>query len=99
MWILWDNSWSVGKLSFENKVKPFLNSLISSPQLNVYPDSTQIGIISFSTQVRTKVLVDLGDLKTAAELNDYIDKLEWEEVSGARTRTGMAFKMASEVRL
>ncbi len=99
MWILWDNSWSVGKSSFNDKVKPFLKGLISSPQLNVGPDGTQIGIITFSTQVQTKVLVELGALKTAAELNDYIDTLTWDEVNGDGTRTGMAFKLAAEVRL
>ncbi len=99
MWILWDNSYSVGKSSFVDRVKPFLKGLINSPELDVGLHGTQIGIITFSTQVRTKVLVELGAMKTAGELNDYIDALNWEDVTGDGTRTGMAFKMATEVRL
>jgi hypothetical protein len=99
MWILWDNSWSVGRGSFQDKVRPFLKNLISSPQLNVGPDGTHIGILTFSTQARTKVLLELGELQSPVALNNYLDSLEYNQISGDGTRTGMALKIADEVRL
>ena len=96
MWILWDNSWSVGISSFQDKVRPFLKALISSPQLNVGQDGTHIGIITFSTQVQTKVLMDITEGTTADRINQFLDSLNYNDISGDGTRTGMALKMASE---
>ena len=99
MWIVWDNSWSVGKASFKNQVKPFLKSLINSPQLNVGPEGTHIGILTFSTQAQTKVLLELGEVQSPVALNNYLDSLKYDQISGDGTRTGMALKIVDEVRL
>ena len=99
MWILWDNSWSVGRASFQDKVRPFLKNLINSPQVNVGPEGTHIGILTFSTQARTRVLLELGELQSPAALNDYLDSLKYDQISGDGTRTGMALKIADEVRV
>ena len=98
MWILWDNSYSVGVSSFQDKVRPFLKDLIASPQLNVGPDGTHIGIITFSTQAQTRVLLEMGEKLTQQELQDYLDSLTYSQISGDGTRTGMALRMADEVR-
>ena len=97
MWIVWDNSWSVGASTFNNKVRPFLKNLIKSPQLNVGPDGTHIGILTFSTQVQTRVLLEMGQKKTQDELTTFLDSLNYDNVSGDGTRTGMALKMIDEV--
>jgi hypothetical protein len=99
MWIVWDNSWSVGTVFFKYEVRPFLKNLISSPQLNVGPEGTHIGILTFSTQARTRVLLELGELQSPVALNSYLDSLEYNQISGDGTRTGMALKLADEVRL
>ena len=99
MWIVWDNSYSVGRIFFEHEVRPFLKSLINSPQLNVCPDGTHIGILTFSTQARTRVLLELGELQSPVTLNDYLDSLKYDDMVGASSRSGMALKMIDEVRL
>ncbi|XP_028404374.1 uncharacterized protein LOC114527012 [Dendronephthya gigantea] len=96
MWILWDNSWSVGVATFQSKVRPFLKELIASPQLNVGPGGTHIGIITFSTQKQTKVLLEMGEKQTKEELESFLDSLQYNQISGDGTRTGMALKMADE---
>ena len=99
MWIVWDNSWSVGTVFFKYEVRPFLKNLINSPQLNVGQDGTHIGILTFSTQARTRVLLELGELQSPVALNNYLDSLKYDDISGDGTRTGMALKIADEVRL
>ncbi|CAB3990655.1 Hypothetical predicted protein [Paramuricea clavata] len=96
MWILWDNSKSVGPTTFKNQVRPFLKSLINSPQLNVGPDGTHIGILTFSTQAQTRVLLKLGEIKSPVALNNYLDSLRYIDVRGDGTRTGMALKLVDE---
>jgi hypothetical protein len=76
-----------------------LKSLINSPKLNVGPEGTHIGILTFSTQARTRVLLELGELQSPVALNNYLDGLEYDDISGGGTRTGMALKMIDEVRL
>jgi hypothetical protein len=98
MWILWDNSWSVGQSVFKDKIRPFLKSLIRSPLLNVGPDCTHIGILTFSTQPQTRVLLELGELQTVDALTNYLESLNYNDISGYGTRTGMALKLADEVR-
>ena len=98
MWILWDNSWSMGRALFKNKVKPFLKSLINSPQLYVCPEGTHIGILTFSTQAQTRVLLELGEVQSPVALNNLLDSLKYHDVSGGGTRTGMALKLIDEVR-
>ena len=96
MWILWDNSWSMGRAS--QKVKLFLKSLINSPQLNVCPEGTHIGILTFSTQAQTRVLLELGEVQSLVALNNLLDSLKYHDISGDGTRTGMALKLIDEVR-
>ena len=88
----------MGKASFKDNVRPFLKSLINSPQLNVGPDGTHIGILTFSTQAQTRVLLELGKLQSPVALNSYLDSLKYNDISGDGTRTGMALKMIDEVR-
>ncbi|CAB4008465.1 Hypothetical predicted protein [Paramuricea clavata] len=99
MWILWDNSWSVGRTSFKDKVKPFLKSPINSPQLNVCPEGTHIGILTFSTQAQTKVLLEFEEVQSPVALNNLLDSLKYHDISGDGARTGMALKLIDEVRL
>ena len=98
LWILWDNSWSVGETTFKNKVRPFLKKLINNSRLSVGPDCTHIGIITFSTQAKTKVLLKMGEKKSRDELITYLNGLKYEDISGDGTRTGMALKIVDEVR-
>ena len=99
MLILWDNSKSVGPTTFKNKVRPFLKDLIKSSKLNVGQDGTHIGILTFSTEEETKVLLELGKLQSPVALNKFLDSLKYKDISGDGTRTGMALKIADEVKL
>ena len=99
MWILWDNSWSIGAGQFRDYVKPFMKNLIKSPQVEAGPHGTHIGILTFSTQEQTRVLLDIGEKQTIDELVKYIDDLQYEHISGDGTRSGMALKIADEVKL
>ncbi|CAB3993406.1 Hypothetical predicted protein [Paramuricea clavata] len=96
MWILWDNSWSVGQSLFKDKIRPFLKGLIRSALLNVGPNGTHIGILTFSTQAQTRVLLELGELQAVDALINYLDSLNYNNISGDGTRTGMALKLADE---
>ena len=98
IWILWDNSWSVGESTFKDKVKPFLKELIQNPQLNVGPDGTNLGILTFSTQVQTKVLRGMHEDQNPSALLSFLDSLKYDDVAGDGTRTGMALREASRVR-
>ena len=98
MWILWDNSRLMGISSSRKKVKPFFKELIASPQLNVGPNGTHIGIVTFSTQKQTRVLLNMGQLQTHEQLEDYLGRLDYHQISGDGRRSGMALKMANEVR-
>ncbi|CAB4045370.1 Hypothetical predicted protein, partial [Paramuricea clavata] len=96
IWILWDNSYSLGEKAFQDEVRPFMKNLINSTNLNVGPNGTHIGILSFSTQANTRVLLELGEKKTRDELLYYLDCLKYNRISGNGTRTGMALKIADE---
>ena len=98
IWILWDNSRSVGKPTFDHQVRPFLKDLINSKELNVGPDCTHIGIITFSTQAQTKVLSEMGQRKSTDDIINFLDSLKYEDIEGDGTRTGMALRMVDEVR-
>ena len=89
----------MGPTTFKNQVRPFLKSLISSSKLNVGQKGTHIGILTFSTENATKVLLEVGQLQSPVALNNYLDSLIYKNISGDGTRTGMAFKIADEVRM
>jgi len=94
--ILLDTSNSIGASHFDNEVKPFLESLVKSPKLNVGPDGTRLSLMTFSDYQNTKVRLSFG----AYTLQDYLDffknDLPWASVHGPRTRTGTATKIANE---
>ena len=98
MWIVWDNSQSLGKSAFQDQVRPFLKNLIKSPRLNVGPDGTHIGILSFSTETKTRVLVDMGEKQTQEELLALMDSLNYDALRGDGTRTGLALNMMNAVK-
>ena len=98
LWILWDNSWSVGETTFKNKVRPFLKKLINNSRLSVGPDCTHIGIITFSTQAKTKVLLKMGEITSLDELITYLNGLNYDDLKGDGTRTGMVLRMVDMVR-
>ena len=93
-----DTSFSVGKKDFNNNVIPFLRNLVTDPLLNVWESGTHVGLILFSSEERTKTKLDLGKIKDANKLEQYIDNLKWEDVSGRYTRTDLGLKLANEVR-
>ena len=83
---------------FQEYVRPFFKDLIAVRQLNVGPNGTHIGIITFSTQNQTRLLLDMGELQTQEQLQNYLDSLDYHQISGDGRRTGMALRMADEVR-
>lgn len=93
-----DTSYSVGKYSFDTRVKPFLERLVLDPLLNVAKDGTQIGLILFSAASKTKIKLNLGQIYDANQLAQHIKSLRWNDVSGDRTRTDLALLYANEVR-
>jgi hypothetical protein len=44
------------------------------------------------------VLLELGELQTVDALTNYLESLNYNDISGEGTRTGMALKLADEVR-
>ena len=96
MWILLDNSLS-GELLFQQKVK-MLQHLITNQELNVRPNGTHIGILTFSAQKQTRVLLEIGEKQTRHELIKYFGSLRYNRASGNGRRTGMALKIIDEVR-
>ena len=71
---------------------------MNSPQLNVAPDGTHVGIITFSTEAQIKVLLEIGKKNSSEGIINYLDGLKYEDISGDGTRTGMALKIVDEVR-
>ena len=84
---------------FQEKVRPFFKGLIANQKLNVGPNGTHIGIITFSTQNQTRVLLDMGQLQTQKQLINYVGRMDYHQISGDGRRTGMALRMADEVRM
>ncbi len=67
------------------------------PLLNVREDGTQIGLILFSQASRTEILLNFGKIYDAEQLVQFIKGLQWEQVSGDRTRTDIGLKLANKV--
>lgn len=91
-----DASYSVGRSSFERDVKPFLERLVTDRVLNVGLDGTQMALMIFSQEERTKMLLNFGDIYNAEELAMYVRNLKWDDVKGDKTRTDLALKIANE---
>ena len=92
-----DTSDSIGH-DFNNNVKPFLEKLIINPQLNVGPDGTHVGLILFSSKEQTRIDLKLGQIKDANQLAEYMGDLNYDYISGDRTRTELALQEAKSVR-
>ena len=58
---------------------------------------TQFGFITFSSKEQTKTLLNIGEKKTPAELEAWLDSLDYDDLKGPWTYTGEAFKIANEV--
>ena len=98
--MLWDNSKSIGIGPFTTKVVPFLKKLIKSPQLNVDEDGTHLGFVTFSTQVKTRKLLDVGQIQDPDKLVNWLDGLDYmKDLFGDGTRTGIGFKITNEVQI
>ena len=94
--ILLDTSNSIGSGHFDNDVKPFLESLVKSPKLNVGPDGTRLALITFSDEINTKLRLAFGAFTRQDYLDYFNKKLQWPLVHGPRTMTGTATKIAND---
>ncbi len=95
--IMWDNSASIGFNHFLNILK-FLKELIK--KLNVSPDGTHLGFLTFSSEGKTKKLLDVGKIQDPTRLSDWLDDFISPYVfvlQGDYTYTGKAFEIANEV--
>ena len=92
-----DTSYSIGN-DFDANVKPFLENLIKNPQLNVGPDGTHVGLILFSSELKTRIALRFGQIKDANQLAGYMANLNYNSISGDRTRTELALNYAKSVR-
>ena len=68
--LILDTSNSIGH-DFNKNVKPFLKKLLKNPQLNVGPHGTHVGLILFSSKDKTKIKLDIGEIKDADDLAPY----------------------------
>ena len=93
--IVLDISYSIGRATFQDKVKPFLEKFVKDPNLNVGTQGTHIAMIVFSNTAKTKVLRNFGAKSTQKDVEAFIKSLDWNKLSGDRTRTGLALKMAN----
>ena len=93
-----DTSYSIGEREFNESVKPFLKNLVTCPQLEVCLSGTHVGLILFSSAEKTKVELKMGQITDASELARYLNNLTYPAISGNRTRTELALKMAKLVR-
>ena len=93
-----DTSYSIGVSDFVKNVIPFLKNLVTDPLLNVGESGTYVGLILFSSEEKTMTKLDLGQIKDAKKLEQYISNLKWDDVSWDETRTDLGLKHANDVR-
>ena len=93
--IILDTSLSV-QAYFERNMKPFLKELVTDKVLHVSKFGTQIALMIFSEEKKTKVLLEFGKIYDADKLAQFIEKLKWDDIKGGFTRTDIAFQMASD---
>ena len=72
-------------------------NLVESPKLNVGREGTQFGFITFSSDERTKTLLNIGNKTLPDDLVTWLKSLNYPDLMGDRTYTGKAFKLANEV--
>ena len=92
-----DTSYSIGENDFNNNVKKFLKNLVTDSRLNVGPDGTQIGLILFSSVVKTVIKLRIGQIQDAQQLGNYMKSLQWSQVSGGHTRTDKGLDLAKGI--
>jgi hypothetical protein len=92
--LILDTSLSVQSY-FERDMKPFLKMLVTDKDLHVSRNGTQIALMIFSEEKKTKVLLDFGKIYDADKLAQFIEKLKWDDIKGGFTRTDVAFRMAN----
>ena len=93
--IMWDNSQSIG-IKHYRVIKKFLKQLIQV--LNVGRDGTHLGFLTFSSQGKTRKLLDVGQIQDPIQLSNKLDEYNYEwDLMGDKTYTGEAFKIANEV--
>ena len=85
--LLVDTSNSIGMHDFNHNLKKFLKNLVTDSRLNVGPGGTEIGLTLFSSRKRTMVKLRIGQITDSQQLWNYIDCLQWMQVSGGYTRT------------
>ena len=93
-----DASHSIGQNDFYANVMPFLENLIINPQLNVGPHGTHVGLIFFSSEAKTRIALRLGQINDSNQLAGYMGNLNYDNISGDRTRTELALNYAKSVR-
>ena len=92
---MWDNSQSIGFNHYRNIMK-FLKELIKT--LNVGPDGTHLGFLTFSSYSNTKKLLDVGQIQDPKQLSKKLDKYDYVwDLKGDKTHTGRAFEIANKV--
>ena len=69
--------------------------LVTDKDLHVSRNGTQIALMIFSEEKKTKVLLDFGKIYDADKLAQFIEKLKWDDIKGGFTRTDVAFRMAN----
>jgi hypothetical protein len=90
-----DTSKSV-RAFYRTDMKPFLQSLVTDPDLRVSRNGTQIALMVFSEKEKTQVKVPFGEIYDAEKLAEFINgSLKWDDVKGGFTRTDFAFEMAN----
>ncbi|XP_028411883.1 collagen alpha-1(VII) chain-like [Dendronephthya gigantea] len=93
--LILDTSYSV-EAYFESDMKPFLKNLVTDENLHVSRNGTQVALLMFSEEKKTKVLVEFGKIFDAGEMAGFIDRLNWTDIKGGYTRTDIAFQLAND---
>ena len=93
--VIWDNSGSIGFKYYEY-VLDFLIALIK--KLNEDSNDTHFGFLTFSSEEKTRKLIDVGDISDKDLLIKKLKKYDYDlQLYGDQTKTGLAFKKADEV--
>ena len=94
--VLLDTSYSIGRVNFVNKIKPFLKELGRDRSLNVSPQGTHMAILAFSSVEQTKMRLPFHQGYGEQYFNA-IDGFRWSVFSGDQTRTDIAFQKAGKI--
>ena len=108
---MWDNSNSIG--NHKDDVFKFIKKFIRNKDLNVGKDGTHLGFITFSgppsdgpryvrkggsKKDRTRVLLKVGEITDPEKIINNLAQYDYFfDLSGKKTYTGTAFKLALKV--